>query len=116
MEGLKRDLTSSELKALQLVKIFEDAADQHKLAVTLHGTQLAAETIHKLETKLNVCKVLKVDYLQKTEKYAITFTISEFEKYMHCMLHSMGMELLIDGSVSTSDNLIIPNTYLDNNP
>lgn len=109
----KRDLTPGELKALQLVKIFEEASDARKLTVTLHGSLTAAETIHKLETKYRLLRTLRVEYLQKVEKYAVTFALGEYRKYVECMLTTQGMALQVDGSIKTFDNYIIPNSYLD---
>ncbi len=109
---LSRDLTSREQSVIDLLKVFEIACDEHKPAVTLEGSKDAAEAVYRMEIKLKACKALKVDFIPATERYKITFSLLEFNKYVNFMLKSVGLSLRIDGSLQTHDKLIISNDYL----
>lgn len=110
---IQRDLTPAETRALNLCKVFEKACDEHKLTVTLHASQEAAQAIQKLETNAGLVKTLKVDFDRRLEKYAIVFSMSEFRKYLDFVLPQVGLTLMIDGSLRTYDGLTITNEYLN---
>lgn len=109
----QRSLTAGELKALGLVRLFEEATDKHKLIIQIKGNKDVAEAVFKLEKKLKVCKCLRIDYIQDAEEYKIAFSLTEFQKYMFFILRTVGLSLRMDGTLITEDNLVISNEYLN---
>lgn len=114
MSDKSRDLTPAELGCLNLLKIFDKACDAHKNTITIVGSKDAAEAGLKLSEVTKMFKILKLGFDKPSGKYKLTFTVHEFNKYTHLMLQMCGMTLLVDGRLKTSDNLYVPNDYLEN--
>lgn len=105
-----RALTPSEERVVDLVKVFDKAAEDRKNVVILMGSKEATEMIGKLELQGRI-KTLKVEWDTKQAKYAIAFSMQEFYRYLKFVLKQTGLTLRPDGSLKTYDNYTISSEY-----
>jgi hypothetical protein len=104
-----RDITKKEQLAMDLVKALEYALDNHRLTIRLTMTPAGAEAAAKIPD----LKIFKSEYDKKRDLWLVTLTISEYMKYVDYAIHQAGMSITLDGSLLTSDNLVISNDYLN---
>lgn len=109
----QRELTGAEKRALNLCKVFEKACDNHRLCVTLTATDDSLKMIYDLEKTPASIKTLRIQMSKEPDKYDVTFTMTEFRKYLDIVLIKTGLRLRMDGSLQTFDNLTISNEYLN---
>jgi hypothetical protein len=108
----QRPLTDREQRVLKLCKRFEEAVDTKQVTVSIHTNKEIVAAIQKLENHFNKFKVLSYQFDPKKEQYRVTWTLHEYQRYLLWTLETVGMTLMIDGSIKTQDGLTITNEYL----
>lgn len=104
-----RELTPNEDRALALLKALEWVIDTRKMSVKLNMTKIGYE--HSL--KIPELKFLRSEHDSARDVWVVTMTTPNYIKYIDYAVTQMGMSLMLDGSILTADNLVIPNDYLN---
>lgn len=109
-DGDTRELTPSEVKALNLIIGLEKVIDNRRITVQIHANAIAYDAAKKI----NNCPILKATPDPKLPgNYFLTYLVNDYARYVHYVLSQIGMKLNIDGSVTTYDNRIIDNSFLN---
>lgn len=108
----QRELTESEMRALQLCRYFDDAADQRLHTVSLHVTEEGAEVILKLDKLGEKFRIVNLTFDESRGKFRVTWSLAEFQNYMLYIMSLVGMTLMMDGSIRTKDGLTVTTEYL----
>ncbi len=108
MSNETRPLTPNESSIIKLLQSLEVFTNQRKLVARVTVTTKALELI-KSTTPI---KFLTIEYDVKADQWICAMTVQEFMLYIHYVIRLTGLTLMLDGSLKTSDNLVISNEYL----
>lgn len=108
-EGKSRPLLETETKIINLLKNFEQFIDSKQLTTTITIHREGATQIAKIPG----LRIFKAEVKQDTGEYILTFTKTEYARYVEYITAAVGMTLLLDGSLITFDKLTISNEYLN---
>lgn len=97
-----RELTAFEANIVSQVKVMNDLIEKRKLVASITVEEKAAELMVKY------AKPFRAELNKKTGKYLVCFGMTEFVRYTHWCLKLVKIKVLIDGSLETSDGVLIP--------
>lgn len=107
----QRELTEREQRAVNLCRRFEEAVDNRQMLITLWANKETVEALQKAEAVLKAFKVNSYQLDSAKGDYRVSWTLHEFNRYLHWVLGLVGMTLMMDGSIRTEDGLTVTNEY-----
>lgn len=98
-----RELTKSEVKAVNFIKAFNRYCEQKRLSAVVFMSGTTLEYIQ--QNKIAV--PLKVDFDTGRKLYKVTYLLGEFRRYVEYTAEKVGFRIDLDGTIRTFDNHVI---------
>jgi hypothetical protein len=108
----QRELTEKEQRIVNLCKRFEEALAQKHVSVSLWAKDEMAVALRKAELEHGKFRILSYQFDKARKQHRVTWELPEFHRYLIWAMDIVGMKLMLDGSLRTSDGLTITQEYL----
>lgn len=99
----QRELTPSEEKVVSFLQEFDRLSSDRRLSAKV---QMKPAALDALKTD-NIAKPLKTIYNQAEDLHVVTFTLTEFKKYIDYWCKRVGLTVKVTGEIITYDGLIL---------
>jgi hypothetical protein len=105
-----RELSTSESRILGIIREYEAAIDEGALIYSIITSQSGMDGIDRatglaLFTIVDAKPVASAAF--NSQAYKVTFTLDQFENYLHFVLSQAGMAYLLNGKLCFTDGYVI---------
>ncbi len=101
-----RALTNTEERAISLCQAFDHYISKKKLVMKIYCVPEVAQILVKLDNA-GTAKILKSDWITGQNRYEVSYTLSEFKKYLDWLIPQSGIRPQVDGSFILKDDTLV---------